>query len=158
MEKIIISAVSQNNVIGRNGKLPWHIPEELQFFKKTTLKHAVLMGRKTYDSIGQPLPQRLNIILTQSSAHSDFESLIFTNSIQDAFDISLSKKHKKCFIIGGESIFNQTLELCDRIIISRIPDKFEGDTYFPKIETELWNLTEMINYEKFNVEHYKKCN
>ncbi|MCF8266252.1 MAG: dihydrofolate reductase, partial [Melioribacteraceae bacterium] len=127
-------------------------------FKKTTLNHAVLMGRKTYDSIGQPLPQRLNIILTQSSVHSDFESLIFTNSIQDAFDISLSKKHEKCFIIGGESIFNQTLELCDRIIISRIPDKFEGDTYFPKIETELWNLTEMINYEKFNVEHYKKCN
>ena len=130
----IIVAVSQNDVIGRNNDLPWHLPKDMKFFKETTMGHCVVMGRKNFQSVPpkySPLEGRTNIIVTRQE---DFlaEGCIVVHSIDEAIRFAKERKNEtECFIIGGGEIFAQSLHLCDRIYLTRIHHEIDGDVHFP---------------------------
>jgi dihydrofolate reductase len=134
----LIAAVSQNNVIGKNGKLPWRCPSDLKFFSKTTKGHTVVMGRKTLESIGNPLPERTNVVISRTFPFSNIKmngsDLIWLPSPNGYID----DRDKEVFIIGGESIYKQTLGFADRIYITRILADIDGDTFFPQIDPTVW--------------------
>lgn len=133
MEIILIAAMAQNRVIGLNNSIPWHIPEEMQFFKKSTIGHAVIMGRKTYESIGAPLTKRLNVVL---SRNSDFHAPGCTVAMDLTEGIKHCGSHNKIFIIGGESIYKEAIKIADTILLSVLENEYEGDVFFPHISTE----------------------
>jgi len=130
MKKIIIVAIAGNGCIGRDDQLPWHFSEDLRQFKRETTSHAVIMGRKTYESIGQPLPNRLNIVLTRSPRASDEASLVFADSLEEAFQRAAD--HDKAFVIGGAEVYQQALLLVDELWITEIPGSYQGDAFFPQ--------------------------
>ncbi len=124
-----VVAVSQNGVIGKDGKLPWHFSSDLQFFKKLTTGHTVIMGRKTFDSIGKVLPNRKNIVISRQ-AHSPVEGVEFVTSIKAAFERA---KNGETFIIGGASIYGETMDRVGGIYLTHIGQDFEGDAFYPGI-------------------------
>ncbi|MEN8258363.1 MAG: dihydrofolate reductase [Thermodesulfobacteriota bacterium] len=127
---ILLVAMAENRVIGKNNAIPWHIPEEVAHFKRTTMGHALVMGRKTYDSIGHPLPGRTNIVIT-NQADLKIEGCKMASSLQEALDIA-KPLHEKIFIIGGGEIFKQSMALADSIYLSIIHREVAGDIYFPE--------------------------
>ena len=142
----LIVAVSKNNVIGVDNRLLWHMPADLKHFKNTTMGSPVIMGRKTYESIGKPLPGRTNIVVTRNE---DFEAdgCTVANTLQEAVD--LCEKEKEVFIIGGGEVYKQAIHAADRIYITRIDHLFEGDTHFPEINFSEWKL---VKYEKHHAD------
>mgnify|MGYP000375833147 CR=1 FL=1 len=139
MEILLIVAMARNRVIGRNNTIPWHLPEEMQFFKETTMGHGVLMGRKTFESIGKPLPGRLNIILSRNKKFHAPGGRTAT-SLEEG--IACCRGQEKVFIIGGERIFQDSLALVDTILLSLLDEEYEGDTYFPTIPSEIFEQVE----------------
>lgn len=144
MEIILIVAMASNRVIGANNDIPWYIPEELKKFKETTLGYSVIMGRKTYESIGSPLPERNNIILTRNTSYTQ-PNCITTHSVDEA--LSLCSHEKKVFILGGAEIFQQTLALANTIILTILDRRVEGDTYFPNFSDKDF---EEVQHEKYS--------
>ncbi len=140
MKKIIIAAVAQNGVIGRsNGEMPWHSKEDFQHFKSTTLGFPVIMGRKTFESLGKPLKDRLNIILTRKqNLHYDFENIIVIDGLENSFAYCEKNKYEKIFVIGGGEIYKQAIKLADEMIISFMNFEAEGDIFFPEINSRIW--------------------
>ena len=144
---IIIAAIAENNCIGKEGKIPWHIPEDLKRFKELTLGKNVLMGRKTFESIlgylGKPLPNRKNIVITRQP---DFkpESVIVVSSLDSAL-ASSGYTLNPVFIIGGGEIYAQALPLADRLYITEVHHDFpEGDVFFPAIDKNIWRETSRV--------------
>lgn len=129
----LIVAKAKNNAIGKNGKIPWNIPEELQYFKAKTINNVVIMGRKTYDSIGKPLNKRINIIISNTKAFSG-ENCFTVKSLEAA--LSLAKRfNKEIFIIGGERLYKEAIDIVDRMYITEVfMDVKEADTFFPVID------------------------
>lgn len=127
-----IAAADENNVIGRDNDLPWHLPKDLKHFKATTLGHPIIMGRKTLESFGKPLPKRKNIIVSRNR-ELKIEGATVAPSIDDAIRIAQLDKPEMTFIIGGEEIFRQSFHLLDRIYLTRVHTEVRGDTYFPEI-------------------------
>ncbi len=130
MKLIIIAAVNNKRVIGKNGKTPWRIPEDLQRFKDLTAHHTVLMGRKTYESIGKPLPHRKSIVISHDL--QPIEGVKKFQDIQSAFEFLSNEK--SVFIIGGGEIFRQTIGLADELMLTIVDNEDEGDVYFPEYE------------------------
>lgn len=130
-EIIIIVAIAENGVIGREGQLPWHLPSDLQHFKKTTMGYPLIMGRKTFDSIGRPLPGRDNIVLTRDK-NLKIPGCIVMHSVQDA--VEHCRNDEKVFIIGGGDIFKLTLPFTDTLIVTALERAVEGDVYFEPID------------------------
>ena len=128
MKIAIIAAVSRNRVIGKDGKLPWHISEDLKRFKRLTTGHVVLMGRKTFESLGKPLPDRRNVVITSSS----IPGIETYPSIPDA--LRALEDEEKIFVIGGGRIFSQLLERADELYLTTVDRDVEVDTYFPPYE------------------------
>ncbi len=128
----ILVAMARNRVIGQNNKLPWHLPADLKHFKFLTMGQTIVMGRKTYESIGRPLPGRTNIIITRQTSY-EVPGAIVVNSIEDAFLVceKTGITDSEHFIIGGEELFRQTLEVCQRMYVTEIHRDFKGDTFFP---------------------------
>jgi len=124
----IIVAHSINRVIGIDNKLPWHLPNELRHFKQTTTGHTVIMGRKTFESIGKPLPDRRNIVITRNAAYTA-EGVEIVHSLEEARKLSESAQER--FIIGGAQIYEEALNIADRLYVTLIYDNFEGDAHFP---------------------------
>ena len=143
-ELTIIAAVSINNVIGNKNKLIWNLPNDLKRFKKLTTGHSVIMGRKTFDSLPNPLPNRDNIVITRNTDYSNSDVTV-CSSIEDA--INLTKTDTQPFIIGGGEIYSQTINLADKIELTRVYKKFDGDAYFPEIPLDIF---ELINEERYN--------
>jgi dihydrofolate reductase len=131
----IIVAMSSNRVIGVNNTLPWHISEDLKHFKSLTTGHTIIMGRKTYESIGRPLPNRRNIVISRNTEAS-YEGAEVVHSIEDAF--SICKNDNEVFVIGGSNIYEQALSLVDYIYITEIKKSFSGDAFFPEINKQMW--------------------
>ena len=131
----IIVAMSSNRVIGLNNKLPWHLSEDLKHFKSLTTGHTVIMGRKTYESIGKPLPNRRNIVISRN-VNTFYDGVEMTHSLEDAF--SISSNDEEVFIIGGSNIYEQSLDLVEQLYITEIKKTFEGDAFFPDIDKSLW--------------------
>ena len=155
MKKILIAAISQNNVIGLGDKVLWHSPEELKHFKKTTIGFPVIMGRKTWEVLGKPLPGRLNIVITRNMKYSiPFRDVVVFNSLKQAFDFCRSSIYEKIFIIGGGEIYSQSINESDEIILSEMNMNAEGDVYFPEIDGSLWVLDTSELYEDFTIHRY----
>lgn len=135
---IIIAAIAQNNALGKNNQLIWHLPADLKRFKKVTSGHHVIMGRKTYESLGKPLPNRTNIII---SRNKDFkaEGCIVKNSLEDA--IESAKKDQTPFILGGAEIYKQAIETVDKLDLTLVHHEFEADAFFPEIDLNIWKET-----------------
>ncbi|OGU11524.1 MAG: dihydrofolate reductase [Geobacteraceae bacterium GWC2_58_44] len=125
----LMAAMSENRVIGRQGKLPWHIPADLARFKSITMGHAVLMGRRTFESIGRPLPGRRSIVLTRT--RREIEGCEVAPSLQEA--IAAAEGDEEIFIIGGSEVFREALPLCQRIYLTIVHGSYQGDVYFPPI-------------------------
>ena len=143
-ELTIIAAASTNNVIGFNNKLIWNIPNDLKRFKELTLGHSVIMGRKTFESLPNPLPKRRNIIVTKNKDYSR-NGIEVTSNIEDAID--LCKSDSQPFIIGGGEIYSQTIEIVDKIELTRVYKDYQGDAFFPDIPLDKFELTkELVNY------------
>jgi len=136
MRKIsIIVAMSENSVIGLKNQLPWHISEDLKNFKKTTLNHCVIMGRKTYDSIGKPLKDRRNIVISRSNS-----LLIDGVEVVDSLDkaISIVDESSEIFIIGGEQIYTISLPFATHLYVTKVNGYFKGDAFFPDYSQDEW--------------------
>jgi dihydrofolate reductase len=139
----IIVAVAKNNVIGKDNSLLWHISEDLQRFKKITENHTVIMGRKTYFSLPfRPLKNRRNIVISKSVANIDGVEVV--DNLRSAFD--LCKGEDEVFIIGGASIYSQSINYADKIYLTKIYKSFEGDTFFPEIDNKKWQLTDKSEF------------
>ena len=144
-----IAAMSANRVIGREGKLPWHIPDDFKWFKKKTVGQAVLMGRKTFDSLGRPLPDRLNIVATREGPIPG----VLTIPDLDRFDPD--QYAQEIFVIGGAQIYAQTLRRCSDLFLSVIHREVEGDVSFPEFEP-FFDLAEtVLRHPEFEVRHYR---
>ena len=140
---IAVVAMASNRVIGREGKLPWHLPEDLKFFKQTTLGHPVLMGRKTFDSIlaslGKPLPRRLNLVLSHTMEPREDATVI-----RDVADIAgMTGLTSPVYLIGGAQLFESLLPQCSELILTYIEHPYEGDVFFPAFE-HLFDLQEVL--------------
>lgn len=141
MEKSIIVAISDNNAIGRDNQLLWHISEDLKFFKRTTLGSPVIMGRKTFESIGRPLPKRVNIVV--SRGFNTGEEVAVAASLEEAFKVAEDTNLEKCFVIGGGQIYSQALPLVDSLIVTHVHTVIEdADTFFPEIDPVIWQVSE----------------
>lgn len=157
MQKIIIAAVAKNFVIGKDGKMPWHISEELKHFKKTTLSYPLIMGRKTFYSFGngKPLKGRLNCVVTRDKElTSDYDEVKIFHSIEDAENFCEGTGAEKCFIIGGAEIYKSVINDCDRLVLSFLKKEHAGDTYFPEIDENLWKIDSVEEHEEFDVYYY----
>lgn len=149
----IIVAMTKNKVIGNELKIPWHISEDFKHFKQTTLNSVIIMGRKTYESIGKPLPQRVNIVVSKTLEKSpDFE---LANSFEEAIKIAKGF-NKKIFLIGGSSIYKEGLKHADELIISWIKKDYPGNIHFPKFNEDDWIETKAKEHDEFTIRWYKK--
>lgn len=131
-----IVAMDIQQAIGLNNALPWRLPAELAYFKKTTMNHTILMGRKTYESIGKPLPNRTNVILTQNKDY-EAEGCVIVHSVEEALELA---KNQEVFVIGGAEVFQLFMPLVERLYITLIEHEFEADTFFPEFDIEEWVL------------------
>jgi dihydrofolate reductase len=153
---IIISAVAQNGVIGRsNGDMPWNIKEEFQHFKNTTLGFPVIMGRKTFETLGKPLKGRENIVISRNN-ELKFDELKKFNSLKKAIDYCRSTNPEKIFIIGGGEVYRQGINLADEMIISHLDFEADGDVYFPEIDDNVWKVNSRQKRNQFEIVYYER--
>ena len=138
----IIVAVAQNGTIGDKNALLWHISEDLRFFKRTTSGHPVIMGRRTYESLGRPLPNRTNVVISRTAEH--IEGCTIARSLEEA--IAMFPVDEEVFIIGGAQIYALALDVADRFYLTRVEHDYEGDTKFPEWDESQWQLVEQEAY------------
>ncbi|MFH1790226.1 MAG: dihydrofolate reductase [bacterium] len=152
----IIAAIADNNCIGKNNKLPWHIPEDLKQFKKITANKTVLMGRKTFESIlgylGHPLPNRTNIVLTRNAKYNVHDVEV-CNNVKSAI---AKHQNEDIFVIGGATVYEQTINLADTLYITHIHKKIDGDAFFPLIKKNEWKEIKREDYDKFSFVKYSR--
>jgi len=153
MRLSIIVAMDDNHLIGKDNGLPWHLPADLAFFKKVTTGHSIVMGRKTYDSIGRPLPNRRNLVITRNTDVSIDGCEVF-NSIDSA--LQSAKEEDEVLVIGGANLCKQVLGQVDRLYITHIEGVFEGDTYFPDYDEGNWQEISCESHtpDEKNPHHY----
>lgn len=137
MRVSFIVAKSENNVIGVNNKLPWHLKDDLQNFKKITMGHHILMGRKTFESIGKPLPGRMSLVVS-TEPRANENSVFWFSSIFRAIKQAERNGETELFIIGGEKVFKSALSLVDRIYLTDVKCTIEGDAFFPQLSVKNW--------------------
>ena len=135
----LIVAASSNNAIGKNNQLLWHLPNDLKFFKNSTWGMPVIMGRKTFESVNKPLPGRFNYVIT-SQTDWKAEGVTVAKDINDALQKAKETNCKEIFIIGGGEIFKQSMELANKIYMTRVHADIEGDVFFPEIDGSKWKL------------------
>ena len=138
----IIVAADENNVIGKDNGLIWHLPDDLKFFKEKTNGHAIIMGRRTFESVGRPLPNRTNIVITRDKNFNP-EGCVIVNSLEAALEIASGDDEP--FIVGGEQIYRLALPFTDRVYLTRVHHSFEGDRYFPELGAE-WKTVEKTEH------------
>lgn len=135
----LVVAVSENNAIGKNNQLLWHLPADLKHFKQITSGHTIIMGRKTYDSIGKPLPNRRNIVITRQQ-NLQIEGVEVVGSLEEA--VALCANENEVFVIGGAEIYKTALPLAQKIYLTTVHQSFEADAFFPEINPNEWTETE----------------
>jgi dihydrofolate reductase len=141
----LIAAIGENNSLGLDNKLLWHLPNDFKRFKKLTTRHYIIMGRKTFESLPGILPNRTHIVITRDQSYSN-KNCIIVHSLEEA--ISLTKDDPQPFIIGGGEIYKQSIEIADRIELTRVHECFEADVFFPRINHDLYELSEIqFNYQ-----------
>ncbi len=134
----IIAALAENRVIGVNNTLPWRLPNDLKHFRRLTTGHAIIMGRKNYESIGKPLPERTNIVVTRNRDYR-VDGCLIAHSLDEA--LRLAGDDPEIFIIGGAEIYREALPFADRLYLTRVHAAVKGDTFFPEIDNNNWKET-----------------
>lgn len=154
----LIVAIAQNGVIGKSsGEMSWHVSEEFKHFKETTKGHPVIMGRKTFETLGKPLKERLNIVLTKNSDYkTQFDDVLIFSSLDEAINFCKEKNFDKIFIIGGAEIYKIAIPIVDEMIISRMKFTADGDVYFPEFDESKWRKEKIIDKDLFEVYLYRK--
>lgn len=151
----IVVAMGRNNEIGADNQLLWHLPKDLKRFKEITSGHPIIMGRKTYESIGKPLPNRTNIVISRKTDWFE-EGILIVGSIKEA--IKFAKKiDENIFILGGGNIYEQTIDLADKLEVTLVDAELKADTFFPKIDLKKWQKTEELCHEKDEKNNYNFC-
>jgi dihydrofolate reductase len=151
----IVVAMGEKNEIGFENQLLWHLPKDLKHFKEITSGHPVIMGRKTYESIGKPLPNRTNIVVSRKTDWFE-EGILIVGSIKEA--VKFAKKiDEEVFIIGGGKIYEQTMDIVDKLEVTLVKADLEADTFFPKIDPKIWKKTDEICHEKDEKNQYDFC-
>lgn len=141
----LIVAMDPHNVIGYRGELPWHLPDDLKWFKQVTMNKPVIMGRTTHESIGRALPGRRNVVLT-SKSELPVEGVETASSLQEALD--LCREAAEVVVIGGAGVYLEALPICSRIYLTRLEDEFKGDTWFPDVQLEEWMEKERTDHSR----------
>ncbi len=152
----LIAAIAENNCIGKDNQLPWHIPEDLEHFKKITDRKIVLMGRKTWESLPEkfrPLPNRKNIVISRNLEYKVPEGVEVYDSIESAIE---GHKNEEVFVIGGAGIYSQTIDNADRLYITHIHKPVDGDVFFPILDKEKWEEFEREDKKEFSFVTYKR--
>ena len=147
----LIVAMDENRVIGYKNKLPWNLPSELKYFRETTKSKPVIMGRKTHESIGRPMPERLNIIITRNENYRT-DNCAVVNNVQDA--IKAAKGSSEIMVIGGAEIYKLFLPVANRLYITKVHGTFKGDTYFPEFNEGEWIKAKEKFFQKDNENEY----
>ena len=147
----IIVALDENNLIGKRGGLPWKLPADLKHFKEITTGHTIIVGMKTYKSIGKPLPNRTNIVISRNN--QNIPGCITVKSVTEA--IEAAPDNKGTFVIGGAEIYSQFLPLAQRIYLTQIHHRFEGDIFFPKLNLSEWREVERQDFDPDEKNPYK---
>lgn len=142
----LVVAKSDNNVIGHDNQLIWHLPNDLKHFKEITTGHPIIMGRKTFESIGRPLPNRTNIIITRNRNYS-IENAKVVHSLNEALELA-KEIDENIFILGGGKIYEQAIDFADILEVTEVHENFEGDTYFPEIDLNVWKEISRIKHHK----------
>lgn len=151
----IVVAMGEKNEIGSDNQLLWHLPKDLKHFKDLTSGHPIIMGRKTFESIGKPLPNRTNIVISRKKNWFQ-EGILIVGSIKEA--VKFAKKiDENIFIIGGGNIYEQTMEIADKLEVTLVKANLEADTFFPKINSKIWKKTNEICHEKDEKHDYEFC-
>ena len=148
---IAIAALAHNRVIGRAGTIPWRISDELRWFKRATTGHTVLMGRKTYASLGRPLPNRRNLVITRGP---EIEGVSVIRDIQAFEPAAYAQPGTDVFVIGGAQIYEQFLPRCDELLLTMVPLEVEGDTFFPEFESIFAYRETVLVHPEFEVRRY----
>ena len=144
----LIVAVSDNHAIGKHNGLPWHLPEDLKFFKKMTSGKPIIMGRKTFDSLGKALPNRLNIVLSRQEPAPELEGTTVFKTLDQAIDWLYDKDTEEAFIIGGGQIFEMAMNKCDQMYVTKVHTTIENaDAFFPSIDHTHWKLVSEEQHE-----------
>ncbi len=134
----IIAAIAENRALGKDNKLIWHLPADLKRFKKVTLNHHIIMGRKTFESLGKPLPNRTNIVITRKKNYTA-NGCVIVNSLQEA--IKAAQEDNNPYILGGAEIYKQAILIADKLDLTFVHHHFEADVFFPKIDKTIWKET-----------------
>jgi len=142
-----IVAAANNNVIGKDNEIPWYLPADLKYFKKVTTGHHIIMGRNCFESIGRALPNRTNVIITRDMFYTVSDCLI-SHSVGEALSIAENNGETEAFIIGGGQIYEQTIELWDKLYLTEVNLETDGDVFFPTIDLSQWKLTKNIQGKK----------
>ena len=148
----LIVATTKNNVIGKDNQMPWHLPADLAWFRKNTTGKPVIMGRKTFESIGRPLPKRTNIVLSRTPY--EHEGVVWKNSFESAVDFV--KEFDEIMLIGGGELFKQYLPKADKLYLTQIQADIDGDTFFPEINWAEWNI-EFEEYHQADADNPYDC-
>ncbi len=135
----IVVAAATNNAIGKEGKLLWHLPADLRFFKNTTWAMPVIMGRKTYTSMNKALPGRLNIVITRNNDWTA-EGVLTAPDLDTAIQMAEDRHYKEAFVIGGGEIYKHALPLTDKVYLTRVEVSLEGDAFFPELDLAVWQM------------------
>ena len=145
--------MAENRVIGNAGSIPWHLPEDFKFFKATTMGHAILMGRKTYESIGKPLPGRENIVLSRTISETPGVTII--RSIDELKELENKLDGRDLFVIGGEEIYRLLLSKVQELYVTKVPQTIKGDTHFPEFESQFDTGAKVLESNDFTVWKYR---
>jgi dihydrofolate reductase len=148
-----IVAMASNRVIGRDGQLPWHLPEDFKWFKKATMGRPIVMGRKTWESIGKPLPGRQNIVVSRTLAEAPY-STDLVSSVEALNELQLEGE---VFVIGGAGLYEAMLPMCAEVLLSYVFEACEGDTVFPPFEEEFAAPEVVATFAEFEVRRYRRC-
>jgi dihydrofolate reductase len=149
----LIAAMTKERVIGKDGTLPWNIPEEMKFFRATVKDSVIIMGRKTYESVGRPFPNRPNIVVTTQDLK--IEGCEVFHDIQYALE-KAKTYGKDIAIIGGSTIYRQTIPLADKMILTYVKKYYEGDTFFPDFDESEWDIEKKEECEEYDIVYYKR--
>lgn len=147
----IIAAIAKNNALGMNNKLIWHLPEDLKRFKRVTTGHHVIMGRKTFESLGKPLPNRTTIIITRNKNYKASNCLV-VNSLDEALENA--KQDKNPYILGGAEIYKLAMPIADKLDLTIVHHEFEADAFFPVIDTSIWKEISRENFKADEANKY----
>lgn len=155
MKIILIAALDENNLIGNQGHIPWHIPDDFRHFRETTDGHTVVMGRKTHESLNKALPNRLNIVLTRNKDFKPIPPAVPCTTLPQALRMARERREDKVFIIGGAQIYAEAQPYAHQMILSHIHGIHKGDAFFPAWDKE-WKITKEIPHGQFTIKYYER--